>query len=497
MATRFLITLLTLLASVGPTFAQMSPPEASLNQNAESVDVRISFPGQDRKSVTLEGRRLATGTDLVHLPAAAIERVFRAGRLWDEGERRLQLRLGVHRCTLTADSRLVRIDDEERLLPVPPRALDGDLWVPMTFVVDMLAPLTSELFAWDQDQLHLIVGGVRPNIEGLDVRTAARSTQVRLQCRVPLGWRLEHGADGTLSLKIYGGVVDTRAVRRDQPRGLVQRVNSRQTGDNAEVIVTVSSLVSRTRSHAEDDGRTIVLVLEEEAGTLPDLQVRGEVTMAEPDQLRGERHVEVIVIDPGHGGDDHGVRGRGGIQEDDVVLRVAHDLRDELKDAGFTVVLTREDARGIEPDERAERANLVGGDLFISLHANAWFDSRIQGFEAWFLEAAGGVDQDPTAFVPWTLVQQQHLAGSADLAEHVTTRVAEQFDIPVRGVGQADLPWLMGVDMPAVVLELGYLTNGDDTDRLEDRRDRRRLAAAIAAAVKDIAAYSASLGGER
>jgi len=420
--------------------------------------------------------------------------VFRAGRFWDEQERRLRLRMGVHRCTLTADSRLVRIDDRELLLPVPPRALDGDLWIPMTFVLDMLAPLTTEIVAWDADDLRLVVGGLRANIEGLDVRTSGRTTQVRLLCREPLGWRLEPSGEDGLVLKIYGGVVDTRAVRRDSPRGLMRRVSSRQVGDHAEVNVRTSALVSRTRSHAEDDGLTIVLVLEEEAGSLPDLQARGEVTMSEPDQFVGDAGVRVVVIDPGHGGDDRGVTGRDGVREDDIVLRVAKDLRDELKDAGFSVVLTRDDSRGLDPDERAEKANLAGGDLFLSLHANAWPDGRTRGFEAWFLAASGGVDNDPRAFVPWNKAQQRHLTGSADLAERVVARVAGDLEIPVRGVGQADLPWLEGLDMPAVVLEMGFLTNADDLDLLDDRGDRRRLAAAIAAAVSEIARVG---GGER
>lgn len=488
---RTAVVIAVLLGTVAAV-AQM-PPEPVLVADAPDLSVRVEFPGQDRESLAVSGRSLAAGTRLVHLPAAALERVFRAGRLWDAGERRLRLRIGGHRCTLTADSRLALVDGREVLLPVKPRALDGDLWIPVTFVTDELAALTTERISWHADDLLLTVGGVRPNVESVSVRTSARATRVLLRCSEPLGWRLEHGPGDRIRLKIYDGVLDPAAVRFDGTRGLVRGVSSRPDGDDAVVEIALRPLVSRTRSHAEDDGRTIVVVLEEEATLLPDLQARGEASMGDPDQLGPSAAVDVVVIDPGHGGEDRGVTGIDGLRESETVLALARDLRDALSDAGFTVLLTRDDDRFLEPAERAERANLAGGDVFISLHADGWFDDGARGVAAWFLAAAAvDVDDDPLAFVPWDRVQRRHLARSADLAERLAARLASDADLPVRGVGQADLVWLEGVDMPAAVVEVGLLTSPDDAALLDGRDGRRRLAAALTAAVVDFAATAAT-----
>jgi len=171
-----------------------------------------------------------------------------------------------------------------------------------------------------------------------------------------------------------------------------------------------------------------------------------------------------------------------------MMLDLARDLRDELKDIGFSVMMTRDGNDHRTADERAERANLAGGDLFLSLHAGAWFDAEHRGASAWTMSS--GATGDIGEFAQWDQVQQRHLVESAALAEAVLSRLAMDMGLPVVETGQVNAMVLQSVDMPAIMLEVGLLTHQGDRELLSDKRNRRRYAASLAAS---IAAYRDSI----
>ena len=99
------------------------------------------------------------------------------------------------------------------------------------------------------------------------------------------------------------------------------------------------------------------------------------------------RRVHTVVVDPGHGGRDPGAIGQGGLREKDVNLSIARALAKELEARGFEVILTREDDRSLTLEERTARAESAGGDVFISIHANASRRKGARGFEVYTLDA--------------------------------------------------------------------------------------------------------------
>jgi len=491
MLRRFTLILLLLTATVASAWEEGLAPRT--DRGSGTFDVTVSFV-RDRDDFDVQGRRLLPGSQETYLASADVVAIFRAARYWDPELNRLTLKARDRQLTATAGSRLVDRDGEELLLPIPVLSLDGDIWLPMTFVVDVLGPAIGEPVAWNHTDQVLRVGAARPNITGLRVDTGTRSTSLRIFCEEPLGWRALAPANGVVTLKVYGGILDQREVRISNARGLIRRVTSRQRSDHALIDVAFSNLVRHSHARSGGDGREIVLTLEEtEVSSLPDLDPRGALNMSAPTELTtGLREIRTVVIDPGHGGDDTGRVSSSGLREKDVVLSMARRLKTQLEDDGFTVVMTRKGNDDRDLDTRAEIANRAGGDLFLSLHVNGWFDRQVRGIETHLLrpgifgtDHTSGATDGETAFVPWDHVQWRHLGASREVAELVQARLVEQTAARDRGVRQTAQRVLRGVDMPAVVVEVGYLTNPNEADQLDSRAYLDTLAEGLALAVED------------
>ncbi len=226
--------------------------------------------------------------------------------------------------------------------------------------------------------------------------------------------------------------------------------------------------------------------------------------------------VKIIVIDPGHGGKDTGAVGPRGIKEKDVTLGVALELKRLLaKHSGFEVILTREDDRGIELDKRAETVARARADLFISIHVNSSEYKEVKGIETFFLsfeasnnearllaarennlpaieaapdnEAAllgdDSFNSQALDEILTDMVQSESHHESARLAELIHKNLIEATGARNRGVRQAPFRVLAGTAVPAVLLELGFLSNKTEARRLAKPKTQRAIALAITTAI--------------
>ncbi len=220
---------------------------------------------------------------------------------------------------------------------------------------------------------------------------------------------------------------------------------------------------------------------------------------------RDEPHVAAIFIDPGHGGRDPGTIGRHEIdgetlvvQEKDVVLDVSLQLRDKLQ-ASFpnrNIILSREDDRYLSLDERTEMANEIPlGEneyiVFVSVHANASFNTRARGFEAWYLPP----EQRRTLIDPEELDEDRrriHAILNSMREEEVSvhsamlgTSILEGLDSavgeqsPNRGLLQENWAVVRNALMPSILVELGFVTNTEEAILLSDDNYLNKLAAGL------------------
>ena len=169
----------------------------------------------------------------------------------------------------------------------------------------------------------------------------------------------------------------------------------------------------------------------------------------------------LVVLDPGHGGPDPGAIGIGGIRETDVVLEVSKIVKNLLSEKGVKVRLTRKNEVDLDLPPRVSFANNSDADIFVSIHANASRGKRrdINGLETFYYRGWRGR-------LLAKRIQQQILRVSPGS--------------PDRGVKQGRFYVIKNTKMPAVLVEVGFLTGRLDARRLEKSTHRKRLAYAIA-----------------
>ncbi|MCG8592658.1 MAG: N-acetylmuramoyl-L-alanine amidase [Proteobacteria bacterium] len=202
------------------------------------------------------------------------------------------------------------------------------------------------------------------------------------------------------------------------------------------------------------------------------------------------RRIETVVLDPGHGGKDPGAIGVSGLREKDVNLALAKRLRKRLERNGYRVVLTREGDQTLDLEQRTALAESVGGDLFISLHANAARRRQRRGFEIYYLDKnherhtlnvaarENGVDRDEIDALQHSLARLR----VSEASDHSRTLASFVHDavfagIPRRYRGLPDLGVKTGpfyvlflASMPAILVETGFVTNREDARLLRDDR---------------------------
>jgi N-acetylmuramoyl-L-alanine amidase len=234
---------------------------------------------------------------------------------------------------------------------------------------------------------------------------------------------------------------------------------------------------------------------------------------AAPPNLRRQRTsgIRTIVLDPGHGGSDTGAISSSGLEEKRLTLQLARLVKEMLeRRLPVRVVLTRDRDGELPLEARAALANQYKGDLFVSLHLNSAHGSSANGAETYFLsleatdEAAamaasaenGGTRNGDPLFdlqlLLWDLAQSQHLARSQTLAKLIQEELNLTLELRNRGVKQAPFRVLMGVAMPAVLVEFGFLSNPSEESKLQDPEYRLSLAEAL---VDAISRYRAGVQG--
>lgn len=226
--------------------------------------------------------------------------------------------------------------------------------------------------------------------------------------------------------------------------------------------------------------------------------------------------LRTLVIDPGHGGQAAGAVGAGGLAEKDITLDIAVRLKElVVRRLGLQVVLTREQDVDVPHDERTEKANYWQADLFVSIHANAYRLGSVRGPETYFLsdtasdaraaaaaraengdaEAPVGASGEALDFILWDLAQTQHLRESSLFAETIQANLSDLWGVSDRGVKQAPFLVLKGATMPAVLVEVGYLSNGEDARQLGDPAYRQQIAEALYRSITDFRQRYAVLVG--
>ncbi len=210
---------------------------------------------------------------------------------------------------------------------------------------------------------------------------------------------------------------------------------------------------------------------------------------------------KVVVIDAGHGGKDVGAQGAHGFEKD-INLAAALALSDELNRSGrYKVVMTRTTDVYIPLESRVRIAQRAGADLFISLHSDSAPETNLQGASVytlsdqasaratrfvsqddWFMKASLSGDQGVRDIL-FDLTQRATRNRSAVFAQTLVSNLEGEAPLLRRSHRDAGFMVLLAPDVPAVLLEMGFINNPEDEARLRDPAARKRLVKAVASAI--------------
>ncbi len=249
----------------------------------------------------------------------------------------------------------------------------------------------------------------------------------------------------------------------------------------------------------------VVIFLTEPAQAL---QARRDEELAEVRRLRAS-NIKIVVLDPGHGGEDPGAR-HNGIIEKDYVLGMSKLIKAYFdRDPKYRAILTRSGDFIIPLARRRQIAEHLGADVFLAVHANYNRKKAISGIEIYYESPRGAVgeaervvadlenDQDsiggvdvsvPSNLSKTQIIQMQASAmfKSNQLCERLGNRLAVAVPgLPFRGVKRAGFKVLHSLSLPSALLELGYTSNNTDAWYLKNQQAQQRLAQAVYLGIRD------------
>ena len=284
------------------------------------------------------------------------------------------------------------------------------------------------------------------------------------------------------------------------------KADAREGSLDAAVAAALASKTSRAEPPAAEPPRPITRPVDDKVAQARLKAVAKqsrsmELTLAEQLGLKVRR----VVIDPGHGGHDTGAIGKGGTREKDVALSISLKLAEELREKGLEVVLTRDDDRFIRLEDRAKYANAEHGDLFISVHCNAAEKRTLRGIETYTLNtsadrysirlaarenASSEKGISDLQFILADLATKANTEESTRLATQVQRSLVGGLSRKYKGIRdlghkEALFYVLLGVKMPAILVETSFLSNPDEEARLKSNAYQTEVAKAIAQGVEE------------
>jgi N-acetylmuramoyl-L-alanine amidase len=424
------------------------------------------------------------------------------------------------RWTFTLDNPYMNIGDEVFNLGFPVRRGPDLLYIPLPSLLRILngrlgyaIDLPPEALAaasapegGSSTAVDEVAPGGKPDPEGYNIfglgteeRDNGTLVSVRTAGKLPMEslWSPPH-----FILKFQRGLLAPEFPAKSPGQGLVRQIHAVQEKGLVQLTLNIPKAVDTVEVAYTEDTKP---------GYLVTVRKKSAKKKAEPKPEKIAGIKGTIIIDPGHGGKDPGAQ-VGGINEAEVTLAVGKELKSRLEALGYKALMTREKDEYVSLDARPKFASEKGGDLFVSLHCNAIGGSAkrrkaVAGHVAYILregeseedkalarrenqaisEESGKAGKEEISPVEWILLEHQLNLYSKE-SESFAEQIIREFDgFPIRkygtGAGQAGFYVLVGAYMPAILFEMGFLTNDNDRRFMASNKGQKQIADRLAKAI--------------
>jgi N-acetylmuramoyl-L-alanine amidase len=429
---------------------------------------------------TMAGQEMFALDDLARLFSVIVREDAAAGGL--------TVTAGTATIALSPGQSLASLNGRLISLPAPP-VRDGRSWyVPVDFVSRALAPALAGRIDLRKPSRLIIVGDIRaPRIVG---RMEALGSLARLTLDIAPATPHNVVQEGTkLTVRFEADMLDA-ALPATMAPDLVANVRPGEGSASIAIDLGPRFASFRTTDTPGDRGAARLVI-----------DVMAQTTEAQPTptpsppapeippliDLAPSGGLRAIVIDAGHGGEENGAKGPAGALEKHITLSVARRLKAALEGRlGVRVILTRDSDATVGLDERAAIANNNKADLFVSLHANAAPRTATSGAEVFYLsldeygdaaERVAHTDSDPLPvfgggtrdieLILWDMAQARYIKESAALAQTVEASLRQRVPMSAHAIQQAPFRVLVGANMPAILVEMGFITNAAQEKQLQ------------------------------
>ena len=414
---------------------------------------------------------------------------------------RIRLDLPVRSLIFTSRSPFVLAGDDLKQMPLFVLKRGDDFLIHVEPLVTLLAEFYPGELLYDPANNRLLVTPPRHDLFGVRYSVQPGMTRVL----IPAGRLLECRSDtvpgGGVTLFFPGCRIDTAKFAGQREVGRISELIAAQVKEGARITIIPDSgaIFSRVAKFTDPPLYSVEFITGGGSGWDHEAQRR-------LDEDRDAWALDMVVIDPGHGGKDPGAVGPTRLYEKEVVLDVGIRLKKALEKKGVRTVMTRETDIFIPLAQRTRIANNAGGKLFVSLHCNAIEHGRARGLETYFLapakteramkvamkensvirfEESQDQYQDLTEenYILLTMAQANFARESEQFAAIVQDQVSGVLDLKDRGVDQAGFYVLIGASMPAVLVEMAFISDKAEEKRLRRNEFRQQMADQLCLAV--------------
>ena len=423
---------------------------------------------------------------------------------WNPVNKKLVLTLEERQFKFTLFSPYIQVDQESYNLSYPVEFRQADLYAPVVPLLDILQSVLAIQIDWKPGEKKIKMKPRELDITALKATEKVNGVLLEVFLTQPLTqYELFAGEDNTLHLNFFSAKLNPDQLASQSISRAVEQVKAYQFPDNScQISIKFKRAFNKIQSpELKDDPLRLRIALTD---TTIAAQTKNGVFGQE--NTVANNPIDLIVIDPGHGGEDTGAKGPGGVMEKGVALEISKKVAEKLRLAGFKVILTRDQDVFIPLAERTALANRKGADLFISIHANAAKRKQASGSETYFLSRAKNDEARAVAalenaslkferpdfdiegmedldFILLDMVQNEFLKESQGLAAMIQDGMENHLAIPNRGVDQAGFFVLNKAYMPAVLVETAFISNANEARLLQKESFQEKIAQAVAEAV--------------
>ena len=473
--------------------------------------------------------------DALYLDAKSAAKIFGAQVYWHAVQGVVQLSFRGRQVAFKENSTRVSMDGKGIEMGLPMIVRASHAFIPAEFFVRRefadLIGVDSKL----DPKTRLLLVDQRSTVGPLRWFTYPDHTRVVVELREGLRYQTQERGVAGVDISMPKGTIDW-SEKADVQDGVVETIHLYQDKDEAHLALRLQDGSDGWRLREFASPRRLVIDVKRKAGVKappppaaklveappvapdtaqpeaepPEEAVKKEEAVAQPVPAPAPLKKYRIAIDAGHGGKDGGSVGRRGTLEKDINLNVADELESLLKQEGiFEVLRTRKDDAFVPLGDRSNDANGFKADLFISLHCNGNTSRAQSGFEIYFLserasdpdaerlaefensvlalEGKDAAEEDAAATLLYALAKTEFINDASELAWLMARSLAGRVDMPNRGVRQAAFYVLRGVHAPAVLVEMGYLSNSQDEAKLQSKKYRGKIVEGLYAGILEYA----------